>query len=639
MRVAVHECFPNHETAEKELVHRFLRALHNLGWQADRVVTSDDVVRFRPDCVIATHYTTPRLTGFPTIGMMTNPPQYFDLFPNSVANVLSYDGYLTGSAEISAYLTDLLFSTGKELLLSDEPFFLSCPRTPPAPPRRDDRRLFYVGMRWDQGTRHGSLFRQLAAAVPLDVYGPKDRWSDLKACYRGKIPFDGVSLIDRIRESGAALCIHSPEHRRWGIPTMRIWEAAAAGAVVITDAEPFGRKHFGDCLLYADMTASGQEIVAQIAAHMDWVRTHPDDAEELARAAHAIVSEKYCLERQFERLPAFVERVRRSAGYVAPPPAPPPPTVEYVVRAGTRPVETVRRALDSVRSQSYPNVGVVLVWLGDSDDLAELVREYRSAFVSFRVVREEPTGVRSNALWAGLRRVAAPYFGVLDDDDVLQPNHVASVMDLLLAPDAPRLARSGGVRVQEDEGHYEDESHFHGPLGDFVPETRRLAYFKLAKDEQLLDGDKHVLSHSWIANRDLLAGRVLEDPGLPVLEDLYLYCLMLDRSPCGYTWRPTAEWHWRSETKDNACLSETCFEECLERVRLRVRYLNGGAWRDAIPAPPPPVRVGVATLARGLWRAATQWRWLSGRVRRGAATLRHKGVRAFLRRLARVGVH
>ncbi len=647
MRVAVHDCFPNHETAEKELVHRFLRAFKNLNWEVTRAVTSNDVLKFKPDCVVATHYTTPKATHYPTIGMMTNPPEYFDLFPHSLNNLLSYDGYLSGSAQVTRHIEDLHYSTGKVPVIDEDYFFLSSPHSTLPATSLAERRLFYVGMRWDKGKRHGDLFQRLAATVPLDVYGPKHRWLDLPQCYRGMVPYDGVSMIDRIREAGIALAIHSHEHLRCGLPTMRIWESLAAGAVVITDAAEFGRRHFGDNLLYIDPKGK-VDLVDQIAGHVEWVRKNPADADRIARQAHATFAEKYCLERQFERLPRLLARIQPASGYTRPraiangatlPEAPSEqlPTVEYIVRAGTRPAHFARRALDSLKAQSHPNLAVVLVWLGEQAELDKLTREYRDAFLSLKVVRMAPSGVRSEALWAGLDALTAPFFGLLDDDDVLHPNHVATVLPLLRGPKAARLARSGGIRVQEEDGHYEDQSHFHGPLGDFVPETRTLAYFGPVDDLQLLDGNKYVLSHSWIAARNLLTETPLGDPHLPVLEDLYLYAVLNGRSPCAFSWRATAEWNWRSESRDNACLHETCYLENLERLRLRLTYATG--WIGHVPTAAPPKPPQPVSAVAALLRTFTQVTRIPGRLKRGVGTLVKEGPKGFYRRLTFVGTH
>jgi phosphoglycerol transferase len=719
----------NTPTAERELVERFVLAARHRGWEAVSVLTSADILRFAPDCVLATHFTSPKLTEFPTLGLMTNPPEYFDIFPHSLANILSYDGYLTVSAKIRQYLADLLFSAGKKVAVSDFDFHLSCPRTEFVERRAGPRRLFYIGMRWDKG-RHGTLFQRLAQSVALETYGPAERWADLPEVYRGKIPFDGTSILERIREAGAALCIHSAEHRAWGIPTMRIWEAAAAGAIIITDFADVARKHFGDAVLPIDLDRPEEDVVAQIAGHMKWINCHPEEADGLARQAHAIFRERHCLEEQMAKLPAFVQRVRQVGGYgevgaasraarpvrpgtqhgcwVAPDLQP----VEYIVRAGNRSAHFLDRCLGSLREQSYGDIGVIVVPLtprpplpqrgegekskeketipsallspplppwergpgGEGKDaegegrgvesLQEVLLRYQNDFASFRVLPFQPAGARSHTLWAGLRAVRAPYFAVLDDDDRLHPNHVASLMEVLRARPEVSLVHSGGIRVQEEEGFSEDAPHLRGPGGALIGEDRRLECFANIDREAMLKGERVLLSHSWIARRELLDERILEDPNLPVLEDQYLHTLLILKGQIAFTCRPTAEWNWRSASRDNALFEEDAVAECRQRIGVRLGFLPEmealrreeeaaqavqqqlQALRQNFQAfewmrSPEMLALRRSTqlllLLRGLRRSLREWKTLRGRVAGGLRTVRKQGLRGFLSRMATLG--
>jgi hypothetical protein len=668
VRVAVQGCFANTPTAERELVQRLVQAAGNLGWEATSVLTSAEIVRFRPDCTLATHFTSPKLTEYPTLGLMANPPQYFDVFPGSLHNILSYDGYLTNSAKIRQYLGDVLFSTGKKAPVSELPFHLSCPRTEFVERPAGTRRLFYVGTRWDPG-RHGTLFPRLARAVALDAYGPPERWADLPEVYRGSIPYDGSSVVARIRDAGVALCIHSKEHRTWGIPTMRIWEAAAAGAVVITDVADFAQQHFGDALLYIDLTASEDDIIAQIAAHMAWIDRHPEEATERARRAHAIFCQQFCLEEQLRPLPTFVDRVRRAARYpVGGAPAIRDdrvrPLVEYIVRAGTRPVHFLERCLASLRDQTYRPLGVIVVPVGSAAGLMDVLSRYADHFASLRVLPAVPVGVASQALWAGLRAVTAPYFAVLDDDDRLHLNHVATVMETLRARPDVGLAHSGGIRVQEEAGFPEKDGHLCHPSGVPIGEDRRLVGFAAGDRKAAARGDRCVFAHSWIARRELLDATVLEDPNLPVLDDVYLYAMLTRKGDPAFTWQPTAEWNWRSASRDNASFQEALVLACRERIRLRLQFLpelaalrreddidqalqrEVGALRQELQA---FGWVGSAEMLvlrrssqsllvlRGLRRSLRDWRSLRRRVWGGMRTVRRGGMRGLLRRMVSLG--
>jgi hypothetical protein len=173
-----------------------------------------------------------------------------------------------------------------------------------------------------------------------------------------------------------------------------------------------------------------------------------------------------------------------------------------------------------------------------------------------------------------------------------------------------------------------------------------MAYFGPINKLQLLDGDKHVLSHSWIASRELLQAGVLKDPELKVLEDLYLFAQLIEQTDCAFSWRATAEWNWRSESRDNACLSEPCFLENLERIRLRLTYAKGIVWPKPAPIPVPPPAVPVVepppppvSSLTGLWRSFSQLHRIPGRVRRGMAIIYRNGLLGFYQRLRRVGTH
>ena len=79
-------------------------------------------------------------------------------------------------------------------------------------------------------------------------------------------------------------------------PSARIFEAAAASSIIISDELPFTKKHFGDSVLYVDTTRSAEEMFRTINAHMQWIFAHQGEAEAMARRSHQIFCEKFALE-------------------------------------------------------------------------------------------------------------------------------------------------------------------------------------------------------------------------------------------------------------------------------------------------------------------------------------------------------
>ena len=105
------------------------------------------------------------------------------------------------------------------------------------------------------------------------------------------------------------LVLHSHEHIKGGVPTSRIFEAAAASAVIICDHHPFVEKEFGDAVLYIDPNQDPEAVFKQIDDHMKWVHANPDEAMALARRSHAIFMERFTLENELLKIGQMYEHM------------------------------------------------------------------------------------------------------------------------------------------------------------------------------------------------------------------------------------------------------------------------------------------------------------------------------------------
>lgn len=583
MKIALVDAFPNRpKTAEREFIRRSQWALERLGWSGHWVVTSDEIMELRPDVVVATHEFTPKVTPFPTVGLMWSPPIFFRDDPNRVRAFRSYDGYLSGSDHVTEFLEDHLFAMTKQAPIAG-PFLPTCHATDYTGPLPVNG-LFYVGANWD-GNRHGGLFQSLEARLPLHVHGPRDRWTGLRQSYQGELPFDGDAVLDAIRRSGVALCLNRKDHNDAGLPSARLFEAAAAGAVAIVDPLPVIREAFGDSVFYMPEDPAEDRVEA-IAALWDRIQSNPARAQEMAAEAHRVFTEQFSLEKLYGGLlPDLVERIRDTGGWTPrpmtkPTPAATPteadeefPTVEYIVRIGGRPVEVVRRCLQSLADQTWPSMAVLLVRYRDVPGLDALLDEFRARFRWLTVVDQQPlNGLRSTTLWYGLKRVTAPYFANQDDDDTMHPTHVASVMDTLRRHPDRLFAYSGTIRVEEEDGHYVMQENFGGELQEVVKERRELKFLHPYDRRELYLGYNSIQSNSWIAHRDVLREDTLVDPRYEVGEDVYLYMLFSRVTDFAPSWRPTIEWNWRSSSRDNSMFQQEKWNYIGYRTRVRLQY-------------------------------------------------------------------
>ena len=578
MRVAIQNTFPNSpSTAEAEWIWRCVTACERLGFEPVEVVTSDDIMRLAPDCVLATHHFSPKLTPFPTLGLMWNPPVFIEENRAALASILSYDGYLCGSLPIARWLGDYLAGRGRLAEVHDTLMLPSTPDCGPAGPLPPDLAVMYAGVHWD-GSRHEEVFRHLDGRLPMHLYGPSEAWCGRGAAYRGSLPFDGVSVIEAVRRAGIALCLHNAAHRAMECPTMRLFEAAAAGALIITDEFDFPRQWFRDSVLYVDAQLPAALVAEQILAHVAWANRNRDKAQMLARRANALFRRSLTLEGMLSGLPDFVQRVRERCAMtpVADAPQRRLPTVEYIIRVGSRPAAMVARALDCLVAQTYPSIAVTIVQFHPVPGLDALLTAYEAKFAALKHVIVANNGNRATALWAGLNRAEADFIGVLDDDDTLFPNHVATIMRGFDRDPTAGLVYSGLVRIQDEPGHYVLAPQFARPGGTVITETRELFCLEEEDFRDFTPMHNVVGLHSWIGRRALLDDEALRDPGLEYAEDVFLMARFANRAPIRFTAMATAAWHWRSTSRDNWSLSRPSDQvgAYVDRWTMRARNLR-----------------------------------------------------------------
>jgi len=329
---------------EADMGVRLEKAARNIGWEAQAFFFQNDwclnspidfyrvyepfqtpkdqpyylkniLVNFKPDFIVSLipKIYFPKSFGIPHYLAITRSHEiYINVYGGKM---LKFDGYLCTPQDQNP-LKNFLDLSGKNI-----PQMLWIPttlKTKYEPP--NIRRLFYCGVQWDflrKSKAYENCIKSLDRTGLMEVFGPKAGWmKDWNlVSYKGELPYDGRSLNEAIKKCGIALILHSQEHLQNNIPTGRIFEAAAAGCVIISDRHSFVEKEFGDAVLYIDIDKdnklTGEEMFEQIYKHLNWILCEPVEAEKLARRAHTIFDEKFTLEAQLESLGRFHQRYKR----------------------------------------------------------------------------------------------------------------------------------------------------------------------------------------------------------------------------------------------------------------------------------------------------------------------------------------
>ena len=329
-KFAVIKLWPHLKTAEDECIARLKIAAKSLGLECIEVdsfarmvrpphaqLTKEDV-----DFVLSLHFETPKRYDIFSFAALWNPLQFFHDwgYRRHSRNLLTHDDFLSCASpwaddHVRRFISNDPMREGPQLRLYHS---LS---EPILTPTTGEQKLFYTGINWERlgkkPPRHQALLKLLDASGDLRIYGPRsfqgvNVWEGYKS-YSGPIPFDGVSIVRLINKVGISLALSSEAHQQSELMSNRLFESLAGGAVIISDENPFSHRFFGDTLLYVNTSLAPEETYEQVQAHLDWIRSEPDKARELARAAQEIFRKEFaldrCLERVYEEFPARKQKL------------------------------------------------------------------------------------------------------------------------------------------------------------------------------------------------------------------------------------------------------------------------------------------------------------------------------------------
>lgn len=181
-----------------------------------------------------------------------------------------------------------------------------------------DRKLFYVGVNFERALikmRYEDLFKSLDASNKIEIYGPKkvygadNLWAGFK-CYKGEIPFDGRSILEKINQAGVCLALNSPMHNDANAVSNRTYEAAAAGALIISDDNKFVRNYFKDSVFYINNNLSEEDASKKILEILDWANKNPTEAYEMAKKSSEIFKKELALDKMVEDTVSIVKQAK-----------------------------------------------------------------------------------------------------------------------------------------------------------------------------------------------------------------------------------------------------------------------------------------------------------------------------------------
>lgn len=293
------------------------------------------------------------------------------------------------------------------------------------PQKQEKRRLFYVGINLERtfdNMRYGTLLAELDKTGRLEIYGPREvfgrtnLWAGFES-YQGEIPFDGRTILEKINQAGVCLALNSPMHNDANAVSNRTYEAAAAGAVIISDDNEFVHKYFGDSVFYLERDMSEEDASIRIMEILDWVNENPEQAYDMACRAQRAFLEKLTLDvmaEEFTRKTALaiekVHDIRLQMDVID--------VICFIDKS-----EDYATILTQVKKQFYQNLHLILVCRENLPLSADI--PYPCDFVS------GDRSTRGKAFIEAAKLLKGKYFMFMDRESVLHGRHIYKTHEVL----------------------------------------------------------------------------------------------------------------------------------------------------------------------------------------------------------------
>jgi hypothetical protein len=204
------------------------------------------------------------------------------------------------------------------------------------------------------------------------------------------------------------------------------------------------------------------------------------------------------------------------------------PKVSVVVRTMDRP-ELVAEALASIADSTYRRLEVVLVNDGDSEPTVP--GDFPLPVVA---IDTGPAQGRAGAANAGVEAATGDYLCFLDDDDLVEPEHFATLIGLVSAADVRVAYTDAAVGVYELDAS-----------SGWLEVERRLPYSR-DFDPDLLLVDNYIPFNTLIMDMELVRAAGPFDPELEFFEDWEFLIRLAALAPFHHAPRVTAEYrHFR----------------------------------------------------------------------------------------------
>ncbi|HWE03021.1 MAG TPA: glycosyltransferase [Tepidisphaeraceae bacterium] len=281
--------------------------------------------------------------------------------------------------------------------------------------------LFYPANLWPH-KNHRRLLEAFARLIKdghsarLILTGHREGWENLRDRFPGlpvaHLGFVREPMLKALLKSARALAFFSL-HEGFGIPLL---EAFATGTPVICSNTTSLPEVGGDAVLSCDPTDvdAMQSLMRRILSDRDLSARLAEHGKKRLSPYTPEIAAK-----------GFIDACIHVAAVDKPVEVKTPLPLVTIVTPSYNQGRFLRATIDSVLTQSYPNIEYIVMDGGSSDESVEILKSYGDRFFWI----SEKDGGQAAAINAGMARAKGEILAFLNSDDVLLPGAIQRVVD------------------------------------------------------------------------------------------------------------------------------------------------------------------------------------------------------------------
>jgi hypothetical protein len=504
---------------------------------------SNDIDEFNPDCVITLTPQHPKLTRFPTYGLMNRPVNEYLELPRFLRNILTYDGYLTISPHIKQMLEDLTFGARK--LDSSIAHFDFTPYFDKSTNAVfENTKLTYFEPEINK-TKYKNVLTTLQTSL-ADFQIFSNKWGLTSTIQLLK---NVDELLVHLNNNKIGLCL-DPCHDESKIIPQRLLEILASNSLAIAPYSKHLHSLFGDNILFFSPSLTQKQLCSAIRKYVTWANNNPKEAILKTNQAHEIFIRHFSSNLLINNLQELHANTLVKKGYL-------PnkdekkqnlPSVSYIIRTGGDNRQYLERALTGLVNQNYPKLNVIFVIHKPISYINEIISSYPSLHIQ---VIQSYKSSRSKAICDGMAAVKTDLFGLHDDDDELHPNHVRTLVKSLKYHKnrdwrgTIGLVYSGSIKV-DNRNLFEEEPEFIDTKLLYQGRKRAIEHFRFYQSIRMANHAWYMMSNSWLAERELIDDELLTNPDIDTCEDLYFELQLAQKTHFAFSAEVTLFHHFHT---------------------------------------------------------------------------------------------